>query len=181
MAEPGYWSMSDAEAKNLRDYLTKGGFLILDDFRQQEWGNFELMMSQALPDGRWVDLDVKSPIFHSFFEIDVARHRPAGVRRGGRPMFRGWYQDNDPTKRLLVVAAYNTDMSEFWEWSNTGYAPIDDEQRSLQDRHQSLHVRHHALGIASGSDRHRGALWKQASQKKSSGWNRRRTSRWPTR
>ncbi len=124
MAEPGYWSMSDAEAKNLRDYLAKGGFLILDDFRNQEWGNFELMMTKALPDGRWVDLDIKSPIFHSFFEITSLDVVPQAYD-AGRPMFRGWYQDNDPNKRLMVVAAYNTDMSEFWEWSDTGYAAID--------------------------------------------------------
>ena len=35
------------------------------------------------------------------------------------------YEDNDPKKRLMIVAAYNTDMSEFWEWSDTGYAPIE--------------------------------------------------------
>jgi hypothetical protein len=40
-------------------------------------------------------------------------------------MFRGMYEDNDPKKRMFVVAAYNTDMSEFWEWSDRGYAPID--------------------------------------------------------
>ena len=43
----------------------------------------------------------------------------------GKPMFRGYFKDNDPNKRLLVVAAFNTDMSEFWEWSDTGYAPVE--------------------------------------------------------
>ena len=32
LSEPGYWVMSDAEAKGLREYLLKGGFLIVDDF-----------------------------------------------------------------------------------------------------------------------------------------------------
>jgi hypothetical protein len=124
MAEPGFWSIaSDNEAKAVRDYLEKGGFMIFDDFRRQDWGNFEYQMTKVLPDGHWVDLDVNAPIFHSFFEITSLDIIPQAYDFG-RPMFRGYYQDNDPKKRLMVVAAYNTDISEFWEWSDTGYAPM---------------------------------------------------------
>ena len=42
----------------------------------------------------------------------------------GRPMFVGLYEDNDPRKRLMIVCAYNQDMSEFWERSDEGYAPV---------------------------------------------------------
>jgi hypothetical protein len=125
MAEPGRWSLSsDNEAKALRDYLEKGGFVIFDDFRNQDWANFEYQMTKVLPEGRWVDLDKDSPIFHSFFEISSLDIIPQAYD-AGRPMFRGYYQNNDPTKRLMVVAAFNTDMSEFWEWSDQGYAPMD--------------------------------------------------------
>ena len=40
-------------------------------------------------------------------------------------MFRGYFKDNDEKKRLMVVAAFNTDMSEFWEFADTGYAPME--------------------------------------------------------
>lgn len=125
MAEAGYWSLSsDQEVKGLRDYLEKGGFLIFDDFRNRDWGNFEFQMTKVLPEGRWEDLDAKHPIFHSFFEIDSLDIVPQAYD-AGRPMFRGYFKDNDKTKRLMVVAAFNTDMSEFWEWSDQGYAPME--------------------------------------------------------
>jgi hypothetical protein len=124
MVEPGYWSMTDADVKQLRAYLLKGGFLILDDFRGRDWANLDLQVSRAFPEGRWVDLDTSSQVFHSFFEIDSLDMIPQYYDQG-RPMFRGLYEDNDPTKRLMIVAAYNTDMSEFWEWSDSGFAPIE--------------------------------------------------------
>jgi Domain of unknown function (DUF4159) len=124
MAEPGYWSMGDDEVRNLRDYLLKGGFLILDDFRNREWANVDLQFSRMFPQGQWVDLDASHPIFSSFFEINSLDIIPQAYD-AGRPMFRGMYEDNDPSKRMFVVAAYNTDMSEFWEWSDTGYAPME--------------------------------------------------------
>ena len=124
MAEPGYWSMSDADVAGLRAYLSKGGFLILDDFRLREWGNVDLQVSRVFPEARWVDLDATHPIFHSFFEIDSLDIIPQAYDQG-RPIFRGVFEDNDPNKRLMIIAACNTDISEFWEWSDTGYAPID--------------------------------------------------------
>lgn len=123
MAEPGFWNMGDDEVNNLRNYLLKGGFLILDDFRNRDWGNVDLQFSRMFPQGQWVDLDATHPIFHSFFEINSLDIIPQAYD-AGRPMFRGMYEDNDPSKRMFVIAAYNTDMSEFWEWSDTGYAPV---------------------------------------------------------
>jgi hypothetical protein len=32
MSEPGYWTQTEAEVENMRNYLLKGGFLIFDDF-----------------------------------------------------------------------------------------------------------------------------------------------------
>src|SRR6187549_3759606 len=36
LTEPGYWHMSESEVLGLRNYLAKGGFLIVDDFMQNE-------------------------------------------------------------------------------------------------------------------------------------------------
>jgi Domain of unknown function (DUF4159) len=124
MAEPGFWGMSDEDVKNLRNYLLKGGFMIMDDFRGRDWGNVDLQFSRMFPQGQWVDLDANHPIFHSFFEINSLDIIPQAYD-AGRPIFRAMFEDNDPNKRMLAIAAYNTDISEFWEWSDTGYAPID--------------------------------------------------------
>lgn len=123
MAEPGFWSMSDSDVRALRDYLTKGGFMIMDDFRLNHWANVELQVSRMFPEGRWVDLDATHPIFHSFFEINSLDIIPQAYD-AGRPIFRALFEDNDPNKRVMIIAAYNTDMSEFWEWADQGYAPL---------------------------------------------------------
>ena len=50
MWEPGFWTMTDAEAERFREYLQKGGFAIFDDFEQDQWINFENQMRRVLPD-----------------------------------------------------------------------------------------------------------------------------------
>ena len=121
MAEPGFWYMSDAEVEGLRTYLQKGGFLIVDDFPRQAWGNFEVQMARAFPHGQWIELTPDHPIFHSFFEINSFDTMPPAYDLGGRPMFLALFEDNDPTKRMLAIANYQNDLSEYWEFSETGY------------------------------------------------------------
>lgn len=122
LCEPGDWELSAEEAVNLHDYLAKGGFMIVDDFPYQAWRNFDLQMSRAFPTAQWIELDAAHPMFHSFFEIDPLTVHQSYM--GGRPQFFGLFEDNDPTKRLLVVANYNNDLSEYWEASTTGYSVV---------------------------------------------------------
>src|SRR3984893_12511185 len=117
--------MSDQEATNFRAYLLKGGFLIVDDFRARDWPFFEEQMRHILPDVRFFDLDATHPIFHSFFEIDAPDEYP-NFYDPGKPIYRGVYENNDPTKRLMAIINYNTDISEYWEFSGTGLKPIDE-------------------------------------------------------
>jgi hypothetical protein len=124
MAEAGFWTQTDQEAANIGAYLTKGGFIIFDDFRGGDWTNFETQMKRALPDVRMVELDVTHPIFHAFFDV-ASLDFVQFYGRGERPLFVGAYEDNDPSKRLLFIANYNNDIGEYWEFSDTGWTPID--------------------------------------------------------
>ena len=123
MAEAGFWTQTDEEAANLGAYLQKGGFMIFDDFRGNDWTNFETQMRRVLPDVRMVELDVSHPIFHAFFDIATLEFKQFYDR--DKPLFIGAFQDNDPTKRLLFIANYNNDVGEYWEFSDTGWTPID--------------------------------------------------------
>jgi hypothetical protein len=133
--EVGWWEMTDTEAEALRAYLQKGGFVIVDDFKVAGgiggggWEQFEANMRRVLPEGRFVDLDPSHPIFHAFFEIDSFDIIPQAYN-AGRPVFRGLFEDNDPAGRLLMIVNYNTDISQFWEWSSTGFRPIDDTNQA---------------------------------------------------
>lgn len=122
MSEPGFWTVSDAEAAGLRAYLQKGGFVIFDDFRgTRDWANLEARMAEVLPGARWQPLDASHPVFHSFFDIHTL------VEDGyyGPATFLGLFEDNDPRKRLMAVANYNHDLGELWEYSDTGWVPVD--------------------------------------------------------
>ena len=128
--EVGWWEMADSEAAGLRDYLHKGGFLIVDDFKVAGfsggfagmggggWDTFEQNIRRALPDVR-------------FFEINRLDVIPQAYNVG-RPIFRGVYEDNDPSKRLQIIINYNTDVSQFWEWSGRGLRPVDDTNEAYK-------------------------------------------------
>ena len=136
--EPDWWAMKDSGATSLRDYIHKGGFVIVDDFKERGfrggygsgWDAFETNMKRALPEGHFVDLDVGHPIFHSFFEIASLDIAQAYI--GGKPIFRGLFEDNDPAKKLQMVVNFNTDISQFWEWFGTGLRPIADTNESYK-------------------------------------------------
>jgi hypothetical protein len=138
LTEPGFWTLNDQEAAGLRTYLLKGGFIIFDDFRADGqfnsgggWANLEANLHRALPELRLVELDVSAPIFHSFFDIGSLDIIPQSYDRG-RPRFFGLYQDNDPHKPMIAVVNYNTDVSDFWEFSATGFRPIDESNEAYK-------------------------------------------------
>ena len=122
MAEPGFWTMTDTEAEGLRRYLQKGGFVIFDDFAGPQWYGFETQIRRVLPEGRLIRLDASHPIFDSFYRIESLNYVHPYF---GQPSeFYGIFEDNDPTRRLLMIVNYNNDLSEYWEFSSTGQFPI---------------------------------------------------------
>ena len=136
MTEAGYWMLTDSEAAALRAYLQKGGFVIFDDFRDPPrggggWEHFEANMRRVLPGAQFLVMDPSSLIFHSFFEIDSLDIIPQSYDQG-RPLLRGLFEDNDPTKRLMAIANFNTDVSDFWEFSATGFRPIDESNQAYK-------------------------------------------------
>jgi hypothetical protein len=120
VSEPGMWSASNDEIAGLRAYLLKGGFVIFDDFRGQDWYNLEEQMKRAMPESRWVVIGPTHPVFNSFFEI-----KNFSFGQYGQETYYGIFEDNDPNKRLIAIAGHNQDLGEFWEFSDTGYLPID--------------------------------------------------------
>ena len=122
MSEPGFWFPTEQEVVGLREYLLKGGFVIFDDFTGSHWYNFTEQMDRVLPGARPLELDLSHPIFRSFFEIETLEMAPM---YGPPPTFWGYFEDNDRRKRLIALANYDNDIGEYWEYSDTGWFPID--------------------------------------------------------
>jgi hypothetical protein len=121
VSEPGFWTMTEDELLMMQTYVKKGGFIIFDDFRGDHWFNFEEQVRRMIPGARLMEIDPDHAIFNAFFSIKTAETE--GVY--GQPSFQGVFEDNDPTKRLLLVANYNHDLGELWEFSDTGFVPVD--------------------------------------------------------
>ena len=124
LSEPGYWVPSDPEVEGLRTYLAKGGFLIVDDFMRGEWHNFEQQMRRVLPDARIDRLELSHPVFDAFFRIrtlDMSYPHDPYLKAE----FYGIHEDNDPTRRLMVVINYNNDIGDYMEWSGDGLWPVN--------------------------------------------------------
>jgi hypothetical protein len=125
MWEPGFWNLTDTEAAAFRAYLLKGGFAVFEDFDgPQQWAVFDEQMHRVLPEARFVKLDNTHPIFDSFFtihDIDSIVHPMSRIR----PSYYGIFEDNDPSKRLMVVANFDNDVPEYWEWSGEGLFPFN--------------------------------------------------------
>jgi hypothetical protein len=130
MSEPGGWHATDKDVAALRAYLMKGGFMIFDDFRENWRGQFDFTnlkyeMARVLPKAKWVQLSGSEPIFDSFFKIDLKLTVNGTSAYGtNRPTYWGIYQDNDPSKRLLLIANVDNDIGESWQYSATGFVPI---------------------------------------------------------
>lgn len=132
LIEVGWWSATDDEAAGLRAYLQKGGFLFVDDFKPPGWRGlsgggwepFAETMGRVLPGVKFFDLTPDDAIFHVFYEIDDLDHFPQAYV-SGNAIFRGIFEDNDRSKRLIAIINYNTDVSQFWEWSGRGFRPFD--------------------------------------------------------
>ena len=134
MSEPGYWFLTESEATAFRAYLQKGGFVIFDDFAENRggWDYFERVFSQVIPGAKWIELDGSHPIFHSFFEIpDPLKFLPP-YDQELPPRYYGLFEDNDPSRRVMAIVNYNNDISEYWEYSDTGFAPVSDTNEAYK-------------------------------------------------
>lgn len=131
LVEPGYWQMTPEQVQALRDYFLKGGFMIVDDFPSWAWQQFDQQMSQVFPQGQWIDLDASHPIWHSFFEIN-SLEMTTFYNLGGQPIFRALFEDNDPSKRMYAIANFQNDVSEYWEFSEAGYKPVDENNEAYK-------------------------------------------------
>ena len=124
VSEPGFWSISERGADNMRAHLLKGGFVIFDDFEgEAQWDNMARQMARVLPEHRWIEIDVTHRIFHSFFEMKRIDYPHPTVNV--IPSYYAMFEDNDPAQRIVALANYNNDLAEYWEWSSTGMFPVD--------------------------------------------------------
>ena len=133
--EVGYWSLNDEEAKQLREFLNRGGFLMVDDFHgNTEWEIFEEGIKKVFPDRDIIELPDANPIFHTLYDLDHRIQVPgagaweSGVTyeqeyNGGRdPHWRGIL---DEKGRVVVAICHNMDLGDAWEHADDAWYPAE--------------------------------------------------------
>ena len=129
--EVGRWGFNPGQAKKLREYLDRGGFLMVDDFHgEAEWQIFMEGMRQVFPDRPVVDLPDDDPIFHLIsdlkdkVQVPGAQYRWSGStseRPDGAPAhWRGIY---DEKGRLQVAICHNMDLGDAWQYADDPQYP----------------------------------------------------------
>lgn len=123
--EMGDWKLSAAQARTLREYLLRGGFIMLDDFwGTEEWNRFDESMRLVFPDRPIVEIDGKDAIFHTVYDLDDryqvpgqwALARGTTYRNDGSVAhWRGIYDDHG---RVMVALTFNSDIGDSWEWAD---------------------------------------------------------------
>lgn len=124
--EVGRWFVNQAQGKRLREYLDRGGFLMVDDFHgEAEWANFMEGLRQIYPDKPVVDIPNDDPIFHMISDLSDRVQIPGAyyVRSGltyerddGQTAhWRGIY---DAKGRVVVAICHNVDLGDAWQYAD---------------------------------------------------------------
>ena len=123
MSDVGRLEFTDAEAENLREYLLRGGFILVDDFHgKRAWKRFYKQLKKVFPDREPENIPMLHPLFHCFYRINELAQIPGvGAARKGRTYENssarpvrclGIYDDN---RRLMMMINFNTDLGDAWE------------------------------------------------------------------
>jgi hypothetical protein len=127
LTEPGYWYIDEEEVANVQKYFERGGFMIIDDFHDnegfsgREWSNMYFNLKQIFPDREPVPLPNNHPLWSIYYDIDPVE----APTTKGRPFTKyddqyfGVYDDNG---RMMVVISYNQDIGDGWEWPDRNLA-----------------------------------------------------------
>jgi hypothetical protein len=121
--EVGQWYLNDTEAALLREYLDRGGFLMVDDFwGEYEWAVFAESMLRVFPDRPIQELGEDHELLHVLYDLDQRTQIPGrgGQRPGTVPHWRGIFDEHG---RLMVAINFNMDMGDAWEHADDPWYP----------------------------------------------------------
>jgi hypothetical protein len=121
--EVGQWHLDEGEAAKLREYLDRGGFLMVDDFwGEAEWSIFADSMQRVFPDRPIQELGEDHELLHVLYDLDQRTQIPGrgGQRAGTVPRWRAIFDDDG---RLMVAINFNMDMGDAWEHADDPWYP----------------------------------------------------------
>lgn len=137
--EVGHWLLPDDQAKQLREFLLRGGFLMVDDFHGSEiypdyvggeineWQTFVNSITKVFPDRPIEDIPSSDPIFHTLYDLDDRFQVPGysnwmsnhiTYEKGPTGRVPHWRCIRDDKGRIMVAICHNMDLGDGWENSD---------------------------------------------------------------
>jgi len=131
--EVGSWGFSADQAARMREYLLRGGFLMVDDFHgEAEWSDFMVGMQEIFPEGEVVDVPAQDLLYSMPYpikervQVPGPRYMNSGLTYersdGVTPHWRGIRDDQG---RWMVLISHNIDYGEGWEQADNPAYPED--------------------------------------------------------
>jgi len=117
---------SDSDVQNLRNYLTSGGFLHIDDnYGMDQFIRKEI--KKIMPNSDLIEIPANHPIFQKPYSF------PGGIPKihehdGKRPQAFGIFVDN----RLVLLYTYETDLGDGWEDAEVHNDPLEVRTKALK-------------------------------------------------
>lgn len=122
----GTVKFTDAEAKRLRAYLDRGGFLYIDDDYGMDQ-SIRKELTKVFPEQELVELPFSHPIYHAHFDFNHGLpkiHEHDNKPPRGFGLFSG--------KRLCVFYTYETNPSDGWADPEVHNDPPEKREAALQ-------------------------------------------------
>lgn len=117
---------SPSDKENLRNYLTSGGFLHIDDnYGMNQYIRGEV--KKLFPNNDLIEIPANHPIFQK------PNSFPAGIPKihehdGKRPQAFGVFVEN----RLVLLYTYETDLGDGWEDAEVNNDPFEIREKALK-------------------------------------------------
>lgn len=122
VSEPGEMELTEQEVKNLREFIERGGFILMDDFDgPEQLENMRSHVRRAFPDRPFLPLELEHRVFSASFALaDLDGMSP--YVPGGRIVYYGM---NDERGELAIAAGHNNDLANFWDWYGQARMPLE--------------------------------------------------------
>jgi hypothetical protein len=116
VSHPGDIVPSDEEVENIREYIERGGFMMLDDFGGQHQGPWEMeqftdLLRRVAPDRQMYLLKDSHELLRISYQIDTLEM--LHPMSDAKAVFYGF---NDSKGRLAMVICYANDIGDYWEF-----------------------------------------------------------------
>ncbi|MEP7312081.1 MAG: DUF4159 domain-containing protein [Pseudomonadota bacterium] len=121
VSEPGEMELTEREVDNLREFIGRGGFILMDDFDGPvQWEQMRSQVRRAFPESDFQALPIDHLVFRTYAVLETFEDMAENVP-GGSITYYGLFADSG---QLAILAGHNNDLANFWDWYGDGGMPL---------------------------------------------------------